>query len=167
MHKIKFVIAVSITTVLSGCTALSKNCPDDPFDPSASGFSRLFCTENQQQGRLDKESGKGASLEKEGTALADESEKKKAEVAASNAEIAKLKSELAAQNKRVYLAESRLATLRASGAKSDAELALIESRIAEVKRKAAEASDGSDDLGSLRKLRDDMEAELDLLLEIE
>jgi len=166
---IKLVALLGLGTLV-GCASIKRNCPEDPFDPNASGLCRLLYTKEDQQNRLDKESQQGDRLQEKGDKLKEQEVISIAEFRKSRAAAAELRAELTAQQGRAAEAEARVEALRASGQRSQQELDDINTRLVKVQELLAEANgtEGStpDDVGKLQLLKQELEDELNSLLDM-
>jgi len=171
MLKTKYsALTISGLLFISGCASLKEKCPDDPFDPDASGYCRLLYTKSDQQARINAESEQGAEIAAEGEGLKKEQELSIAELKAAKAEAAALRTELKAEEGRAAEAEARVLALQASGEKTAEELGAINARLEEVKTMlgTVNATNGSSpsDVEKLREIKSKLESELDALLDL-
>jgi len=168
---VKLLVIFKLPVLLVGCAAVQSalDCPDDPFDPSASGACRWTYSKDQQEGRLDRESDKTAVLDERVKSAEAEAAASEKTAKAIDEEAAELRAELRIEERKVKAAESRLAALRSTGEKSDAELNALESDLSDLSRKIAEAragvGDSAGEIERMKKLKDELAAELDSLLD--
>lgn len=169
--RLPYRIAVVISLLfLSGCTTMQSalSCPDDPFDPAASGACRLLYTNSQQKGVINTEKDKTVGLESDVASREQENANAQDELAVLHVEVVKLEAELEAQEQRTIKAEQLLAAAKESDTKSAAELAELEEKLAGIKTKLSRAGSSSSasksDVDKLENLKNELEKELDSLL---
>lgn len=170
LHKLIKLAGVVGLGTLMGCAAMKDRCPEDPFDPNASGFCRLLYSKEDQQKRLDQETAEGEALEERGEELKTEEGLSVTEFKKARAAAAELRAELAEQEGRATEAEARVKALQASGERDAAELTDINIQLAKVQAllKNVNETTGSspEDVGKLQVIKMELEKELDSLLDM-
>jgi len=165
-----FGLSAMVSGLLSGCATLKSNCPEDPFDPNASGLCRLMYTEKEQQARINQEVAQGEQLEIQGDKLQAEEGLSVAEFKKARAAAANLRDQLSAQEKMAAEAEVRVEILQASGERTQEELDAINERLRAIQTllQSADETKGStpEDVGKLQLLKIELEKELNSLLDM-